>query len=79
LRSDRLIRFSSGDTPNNVEISGCKQEMKGSLENGTGLPRLTLKTAGNRELKPFSLNVQMSSSVCPMGTVNKPTSQSQEA
>ncbi|HEJ9136009.1 hypothetical protein [Serratia marcescens] len=55
LRNDRLIRFSSGDTPNNVEISGCKKEMKGSLEYGAGLPRLTLKTAGNRELKTLFL------------------------
>jgi hypothetical protein len=56
LRSGRLIRFSSGDTPNNVEISGCKKEMKGSLEYGTGLPRLTLKTAENRELKTLFLD-----------------------
>ncbi|CAI2477841.1 Uncharacterised protein [Serratia liquefaciens] len=56
LRSDRLIRFSSGDTPNNVEISGCKKEMKGSLEYGTGLPKLMLKTTGNRELKTIFLD-----------------------
>lgn len=56
LRSDRLIRFSSGDTPNNVEISGCKKEIRGSLEYGTELPRLTLKTAGNRELKTLFLD-----------------------
>ncbi|WP_447881970.1 hypothetical protein [Serratia fonticola] len=56
LRSDRLIRFSSGDTPNNVEISGCKKEIRGSLEYGIGLPRLTLKTAGNRELKTLFLD-----------------------
>ncbi|SPZ60518.1 Uncharacterised protein [Serratia quinivorans] len=56
LRSDRLIRFSNGDTPNNVEISGCKKEMRGSLEYGTGLPKLTLKTAGNHELKTLFLD-----------------------
>jgi len=50
LRSDRLIRFSSGDTPNNVEISGCKKGMKGY---GTGLLKLTLNTAENRGLKKF--------------------------
>ena len=51
LRSDGLIRFSSEDTPNNVEISGCKKEIRGSLEYGTRLPKLMLKTTGNRELK----------------------------
>lgn len=50
LRSDRLIRFASGDTPNNVEISGCKKGMKGY---GTGLLKLTLNTAENRGLKKF--------------------------
>ncbi|EPC4486713.1 hypothetical protein ACRZXV_000883 [Serratia liquefaciens] len=48
LRRDRLIRFSSGDTPNNVEISGCKKEMKGY---GTGLLKLTLKATETRGLK----------------------------
>ncbi|CAI2431207.1 Uncharacterised protein [Serratia fonticola] len=56
LRSDRLIRFSSEDTPNNVEISGCKKEMRGSLEYETGLPKLMLKTTGNRELKTLFLD-----------------------
>lgn len=44
LRSDRIIRFSSGDTSNSVKISGCKEETKDSLEYGAVLPRLTLKT-----------------------------------
>jgi hypothetical protein len=51
LGNDELIRFSRGADLNNVEISGCKSEMVGSLEYGSGLPKLTLKTEANSELK----------------------------
>lgn len=44
LRSDELIRFSSGADLSHVEISECKRGMVGCLEYGSGLPDLVFKT-----------------------------------